>query len=157
MPLPYLVAGVVASLALVAAGQTWRLQSLQAEVKADRAAQIENALLRERAARVAQAALNTQARKAADAYLDRARAARTAAAGTDAAYLGLLNAINAAGGSTDDPSAACRADAERVRRLEGLLAEGAGLAAEGASRVGKLDAQVSGLQGFAEALSVPFQ
>ncbi len=149
------VAGLVLTLAIAAGVQTWRLAELQADVEAERAAQVETALLRERAARAAQAEVDQRTRRATDAYLARAQAARDDAAGTDAAYRSLLDAIAAGGGSADDPAAACRAAAERVGILEGLLAEGAGLAAEGADRVGRLDAKLSGLQAFLEPEAVP--
>lgn len=147
--------GVFVAMLLLTGLQTWRLSALQGEIQADRAAQTETALLRERAARAGQATVDQLARKATDAYLTRAQAARADAAGTDAAYRGLLDAIAAAGGTADDPAAACRTAAERVGILERLLAEGAGLAAEGSRRVGALDAKLSGLQEHARVGLVP--
>jgi len=45
-----------------------------------------------------------------------------------------------------EPAAACRAERERISRLAGLLAEGAGLGLEGAGRTLRLDARVTALQ-----------
>lgn len=133
--------------------QTWRLHSTQttlAQERADRAA----ADAKQAADRAAyEAALNAGVRKATDAYLSRAAEARRTAAGLDAAYSGVLDAIAQAGGTADDPAAACRADAERVRVLTGLLAEGAGLASEGGSRVEGLAAKLAGLQDHARAVA----
>lgn len=64
---------------------------------------------------------------------------------------GQLAAISAAASSAETAS---RADAERVRVLAGLLAEGAGLAQEGRERVERLDARLAGLQGWAEGVCV---
>lgn len=138
-----------------AAVQTWRLDRLQDEISAERAAKVELALATSENLRRTEEALNSQARKATDVLIARQKAAAADAAGTDAAYRSLLDAIADSGGSPDDPAAACRHAGERVRILEGLLAEGAGLAAEGAARVGRLDAQLSALQEHARIRVVP--
>lgn len=145
-------------LALSAAGaavQTWRLDRLQDEIAAERAAKVQVALTASENLRRTEDALNTQARKATDVLIARQKAAAVDAAGTDAAYRGLLDAIANSGGSPEDPAAACRHAGERVRILEGLLAEGAGLAAEGAARVGRLDASLTALQEHARIGLVP--
>lgn len=145
-------------LVLTAAGaavQTWRLDALQDEIDSERAAKVQVALTASENLRRTEAVLNTQARKATDALIARTRAAAADAADTDAAYRGLLDAIADSGGTADDPAAACRHAGERVRVLEGLLAEGAGLAAEGAARVGRLDAKLSALQEHARIGLVP--
>lgn len=135
------------ALALAATGvQTWRLHSLQTEVAQERQRRAEEDLERERQRAAYDQALNEGVRKATDAWIRKTRAARAAADGLDGAYRGVLDAINAAGGTADDPAAACRAAGERVAKLERLLGEGAGLAAEGARRVDALDAKLSGLQ-----------
>ena len=150
-----MVVGVFLAMLVLTGVQTWRLGTLEAEIAAERAAAVETALLSERGARAIQSTVDSQARKATDAYLTRAQAARADAAGTDAAYRSLLDAIATAGGTADDPAAACRAAAERVGILERLLGEGAGLAAEGARRVGALDAKLSGLQEHARVGQLP--
>ena len=156
-PLIYALAAA-AALSMAGAGvQTLRLHSLQASVAQDRAAQTENALLRERSARATQLTLDAQARKATDGYLAKVQAARVAAAGTDAAYRGLRDALAAGAASrpADDPAAACGAADQRIAILERLLVEGAGLVREGAERVGRLDAKLSGLQEHTKVGQLP--
>lgn len=64
---------------------------------------------------------------------------------------GQLAAISAAASAAETTG---RADAERIRVLSRLLAEGAGLASEGRERVERLDARLAGLQGWAEGVCV---
>lgn len=138
-----------------AAGQTWRLHSLHTEIAEERMEAATEVARNEALARVAQATVDNKARSAVNVYLQRAQAARVAAAGTDAALRGVLNALAAATGAPEDPVAACRTSAERVRVLSGLLAEGASLVAEGQERVGRLDAKLTGLQSHTVAVTPP--
>lgn len=147
---------VLLALALAGAGvQTWRLDALQDEIQAERAAKVQVALTASENLRKTDAALTAQARKATDGLIARQKAAAADAAGTDAAYRSVLDAIAASGGTAHDPSAGCSHAGERIRVLEGLLGEGAGLAAEGAARVGRLDAKLTALQEHARIGLVP--
>lgn len=149
------LAAALAAALLALLVQTGRLHLLQREVaRADQLRAEANAEA-ERLARRAQTAIDDRTRKATDAYITRQVAARGRADSFDGAYRGLLNAIAAAGGTADDPAAACRADAERAARYQRLLAEAAGLAVEGGKRVEDLAAKVAGLQDHARAVSGP--
>jgi hypothetical protein len=146
--------GVLLALATAAAGvQTWRLGALEREVAEERAAKIAAALALSENHRATEAKLTTNTRRAADALTAQLRAADAAAAGLADDHRRLLDALGAGGNRpAEDSAAACRGYAERVRLLEGILAEGAGLAAEGAPRVVRLDARLSGLQQYAAGL-----
>jgi hypothetical protein len=80
-----------------------------------------------------------------DQALKQARLAR-AASDDHVAVLGLREQLDAIRNDAETNPAACRANAERVRVLAGLLAEGVGLVQEGKERVGRLDARLTGLQ-----------
>lgn len=141
-------------LALAAAGiQTWRLGALQDEIDAERAAKLQAALILSENHRATEAKLTANTRRASDALTTQLRAADAAAAGLADDHRRLLDAIGPADGRTaEDSAAACRGYAERVGILERLLAEGAGLAAEGATRALRLDARLTGLQGHVAGL-----
>lgn len=145
---------VLLALATVAAGvQTWRLQTLQVEVAEERAAKVTVALALAENHRATEAKLNTNTRKATDVLTSQLRVADATAAGLADDLRGLRDAIGASDGRTaEDSAAACRGYAERVAILERLLAEGAGLAAEGAARTVRLEARLTGLQQYAAGL-----
>lgn len=149
-----LLAALAAALAL-AAGQTWRLHQLQSDMAAYELADATEAAQRAKQALAEQTETDSKARTAANVYLRRAQTARVASAGAAADLRGVLDALTAATRAAENPAAACRTDAERVRVLSGLLAEGAGLVAEGEDRVGRLDARLSGAQAHIGAVIVP--
>lgn len=135
------------------AGMGWRIYSLEATLAEERQARAEDNARAERERATFNEAVSNGVRKATDAYIARANDARRSAAGLDAAYRGVLDAINEAGGTADDPAAACRTDAGRADRLARLLAEGAGLATAGGGRVEDLAAKLAGLQDHARAIA----
>lgn len=149
------LAAALAAALLALLVQTGRLHLLQRDVaRADQLRAEANAEA-ERLARRAQTAIDDRTRKATDAYITRQVAARGRADDLGGAYRSLLDAIAAAGGTADDPAAACRSAAGRAARCEQLLAEGGGLVAEGGKRVEDLAAKVAGLQDHARAVSAP--
>jgi DNA-binding ferritin-like protein len=108
----------------------------------------------QRIAERVRAAKAAQARKVEEEYAAKIRRANSSAAATKSANERLQSQLAARSDYPRDAVAVCGVDGARGRKLEELLAESAGLAAEGAERVERLGAKTASLQDYIQRVCV---
>lgn len=135
---------LVSSLAL----QSWRLGLAHDEIKNMQAAQVSAALAESESARIKSSALLRATEGNARDIDTKLRSAVASAAAARRDLDGVRESASAlaAAAAAHDPGPAGCPDDGRLGRVLGLLAESAGLAAEGAERVDRLAAEKAGLQ-----------